>query len=291
MLLLRANLAPQGVAQMLEDALSFVASELPARSRHLLDGYCTVALAHLLLGQTAEAITAFNQTLALTENNPDPHHAYWRAWAFGLVALAHADRGDWAGAERDVAMAEELLIGRDLRIHRLPVLTARAIIAATAGDGAAGAAAITEARETMPIALALPYLQAEMSLRCAQAAHRLGDDATAKALAADARIACHRLQDPGTVPDRLDALSERMIGVEPLVALLSPAEKRVLRHLATHRTLREIAAHLYVSRATIKTHVASIYTKLGVGSRDEAVATLGVPVVDPALDEMHLVDD
>jgi LuxR family maltose regulon positive regulatory protein len=67
-----------------------------------------------------------------------------------------------------------------------------------------------------------------------------------------------------------------MIGVAPSVALLSPAEKRVLRQLATHRTLREIARNLYVSRATIKTHVASIYAKLGVGSRDEAVATLGV---------------
>ena len=40
------------------------------------------------------------------------------------------------------------------------------------------------------------------------------------------------------------------------------------------RTLKQIAEHLYVSRATVKTHVASIYAKLGVTSRAEAVALL-----------------
>ena len=126
----------------------------------------------------------------------------------------------------------------------------------------------------MPIALTLPCLQAEWLLRCAQAAHRLGDDDTAKALAWDAQVACDRLDDPGSVPDRLNTLRERMVGIDPLLRLLSPAEKRVLRQLASHRTLQEIAEHLYVSRYTIKTHVASIYAKLAVSTRAEAVATL-----------------
>jgi DNA-binding CsgD family transcriptional regulator len=79
-----------------------------------------------------------------------------------------------------------------------------------------------------------------------------------------------------------------MVGIDPQIALLSPAEKRVLRKLASHRTLQEIAEHLYVSRSTVKTHVASIYAKLGVSTRDDAVATLGDRLREQALDETRL---
>jgi LuxR family maltose regulon positive regulatory protein len=52
----------------------------------------------------------------------------------------------------------------------------------------------------------------------------------------------------------------------------TPAEARVLPLLATHLTLSAIADHLGVRRSTVKTHVASIYRKLGANSRAEAVA-------------------
>jgi LuxR family maltose regulon positive regulatory protein len=45
-------------------------------------------------------------------------------------------------------------------------------------------------------------------------------------------------------------------------------------------TLKEIAAEIFVSTSTVKTHVRRIYIKLGVSSRMEAVAEaprLGVP--------------
>jgi len=84
-----------------------------------------------------------------------------------------------------------------------------------------------------------------------------------------------RLDDPGSVLVGMNALREREAYIDPVVASLSPAEKRVLRQLASHQTLGEIAEHLYVSRSTIKTHVASIYAKLGVRTRSEAVAILG----------------
>jgi len=45
----------------------------------------------------------------------------------------------------------------------------------------------------------------------------------------------------------------------------------VLEQLATHRTLSEIGDHLYVSRNTVKTHTVSIYRKLLVSGRSEAV--------------------
>jgi LuxR family maltose regulon positive regulatory protein len=51
---------------------------------------------------------------------------------------------------------------------------------------------------------------------------------------------------------------------------LSPQEKRVLRLLVAGRTNPEIAGELIVSVNTIKTQVQSIYTKLGVNSRQQA---------------------
>jgi LuxR family maltose regulon positive regulatory protein len=46
---------------------------------------------------------------------------------------------------------------------------------------------------------------------------------------------------------------------------------RVLAYLPTNLTLAEIGKRLYVSRNTAKSHAASLYRKLGVSSRVEAV--------------------
>jgi LuxR family maltose regulon positive regulatory protein len=56
------------------------------------------------------------------------------------------------------------------------------------------------------------------------------------------------------------------------VAGLTRAELRLLPLLATHLSFREIAEQLFVSRNTIKTQAISVYRKLGVSSRSEAVA-------------------
>lgn len=52
---------------------------------------------------------------------------------------------------------------------------------------------------------------------------------------------------------------------------LTTAELRVLRYLPTNLSLAEIGTRLYVSRYTVKTHCGSIYRKLDVRSRSEAV--------------------
>jgi LuxR family maltose regulon positive regulatory protein len=56
-----------------------------------------------------------------------------------------------------------------------------------------------------------------------------------------------------------------------LIEPLSPQEQKVLRLLATGRTYAEIAHELIVSLNTIKTQVRSIYRKLGVSRRIEAI--------------------
>lgn len=53
---------------------------------------------------------------------------------------------------------------------------------------------------------------------------------------------------------------------------LTPRETEVLRVLADGATNKEIADQLYISLATVKTHVVNIYSKLGVANRVEAVA-------------------
>jgi DNA-binding NarL/FixJ family response regulator len=51
---------------------------------------------------------------------------------------------------------------------------------------------------------------------------------------------------------------------------LTPRETDVLRRLARGRSNAEIARDLYLSEATVKTHVAHILSKLGLASRTQA---------------------
>lgn len=54
---------------------------------------------------------------------------------------------------------------------------------------------------------------------------------------------------------------------------LSDREVEILREVAGGSTNREIAEHLFISEATVKTHLMHIYEKLGVNDRASAVAT------------------
>ncbi|MFK0110800.1 LuxR C-terminal-related transcriptional regulator [Streptomyces sp. NPDC091217] len=57
----------------------------------------------------------------------------------------------------------------------------------------------------------------------------------------------------------------------PVVEELSAREREVLTRLAQLMSTQEIAADLYVSVNTVKTHLKSVYRKLGVGRRGDAV--------------------
>jgi LuxR family maltose regulon positive regulatory protein len=58
----------------------------------------------------------------------------------------------------------------------------------------------------------------------------------------------------------------------PLVEPLTPRELEVLALLGRHLTNKEIAAGLVISPATVKSHTVSIYSKLDVHKRQQAVA-------------------
>ena len=52
---------------------------------------------------------------------------------------------------------------------------------------------------------------------------------------------------------------------------LTAAELRLLPRLSTHLSYAEIGERLYVSKNTVRTQAYSVYRKLGVSSRSEAV--------------------
>ena len=52
---------------------------------------------------------------------------------------------------------------------------------------------------------------------------------------------------------------------------LTPAELRLLPCLQTHLTADQIAGRLFLSSHTVRTQVKSIYRKLGVSSRNDAI--------------------
>lgn len=70
---------------------------------------------------------------------------------------------------------------------------------------------------------------------------------------------------------RLDRYVAAMVAGMPHEQSLSQRELGVLRYLPSQLTNREIAAELDITTNTLKTHLRSLYRKLNVSSRDEAV--------------------
>jgi LuxR family maltose regulon positive regulatory protein len=54
---------------------------------------------------------------------------------------------------------------------------------------------------------------------------------------------------------------------------LSPRERDVLHDLAQGATYADIAANRFIAESTVKTHISSLYAKLGASRRSEALAT------------------
>lgn len=71
-------------------------------------------------------------------------------------------------------------------------------------------------------------------------------------------------------PQVANVLADRL--VNPAEAL-SAREIELLRALQTGASNREIAEQLFISQATVKTHLIHIYAKLGVDNRTAAVET------------------
>jgi LuxR family maltose regulon positive regulatory protein len=270
--LLRAVQCRDGVEQMRADAEAAFAlvptgslwratAHLLLGISHLLAGDQEVADRHLAdaaeVGEQAGADTA---TVALAEQS--------------IVAMA---RGDWPQAERLAERARSIARKAWLEEYVTSVLlyAAAARVAIHRGDLARAHQDLGRAQRLRPqITYALPFYAVQTRLELARAYVALGDAAAARTVLREADDVLGRRPGLGILRRQADELRAQLdaIRVEAIGAsTLTAAELRLLQVLGTHHSFRAIGEQLYLSRHTVKSHAMSIYRKLGVSSRSEAI--------------------
>ncbi|HAP75879.1 MAG TPA: hypothetical protein DCR14_07315 [Acidimicrobiaceae bacterium] len=111
------------------------------------------------------------------------------------------------------------------------------------------------------IELATVYLQLEDVSTCRLLV------AEAERVSVDWPEATLLLRNLGAIKQAASSLPRRTGIISPL----STAELRVLAYLPTHHSIPQVARKLYVAPSTVRSQVLSIYRKLGVNSRADAV--------------------
>lgn len=192
-------------------------------------------------------------------------------------AIIAMDRGHWAEADALLASALRTVDEQHLEDYATAVLALAGAARLTLhrGDLKAAQRDLTRAMRARPVCTwAFPALATRVRLQLAQAHFAVGDHATARHLMREIDdILLHRpelgvlLDDIAALQSIISSPTTGAVGASPL----SPAELRLLPYLQTHLTVPEIGARLFVSRNTVSTEVGSIYRKLGVSSRAEAV--------------------
>jgi LuxR family maltose regulon positive regulatory protein len=187
-----------------------------------------------------------------------------------------AELGDLAAAEEAAGAALEIAARHGIDEHWCTAHAHLALGLARERRGEAGAAEAALARSVElarrgsgPVYTAWPLLH----LARVQAAQ--GDRAGASARLEEAAAELASAPDAGALPERL-AEAERRLSRRPRAVAagepLSERELSVLRLLATDLSQRDIGHELYLSLNTVKTHSRRIFGKLGVSSREAAVA-------------------
>jgi len=156
-------------------------------------------------------------------------------------------------------------------VYRSPGLMASAVWARAAVllaqlDPAAALATFREAAR-LSTDLGSPYRVAVARRGAGEALRALGDEDGARMELDAARAIFDRL---GAGPDADQTAS--LLGRRAHPAGLSDREIEVLRHVASGRSNKEIAAELAISEHTVARHMSNIFAKLSVSSRASAVA-------------------
>ena len=192
-----------------------------------------------------------------------------RLLALGYLGLIEAEHDSNEGLRSIVADAEALIDEAGLHFHptAAPALTASAFLAAAEGRH-------DEALTKLEAALAVASIQAEpgllayVNVACAQLLDKLGRDEEAERRRLLADGLCRRAEDVGFIASRCGTHSGAQVAPD---VSLTGREISVLELLSSSLSLPEIAAELFVSHNTVKTHVQSLYRKLGVSKREDAV--------------------
>lgn len=272
-LLLRASQFPRGAEQALADARA-------ARA-----GFGTsTEWFHVCLGTEAIAVMAIDGVEAADAVWAD---AQWRAQsteanpAMSLItaqrAIAAIERGDWDVAARFSQQALNVVwdAGLERYIGSTLAFAAASRCAVHEGKREEAVALLSQAPTSRPrLSVALPALSLHSLLEMAKAYLEIADIGGARRLLRDAADILAVRPRLGLLVDQYEELNAKVISLPAgLVgpSSLTKAELRLLPLLVTHLTYPEIGDRLYVSRHTVKTQAMSIYRKLGVSSRADAV--------------------
>ncbi len=271
----RAVVCAEGPEQMMIDADIGVAQE-PPWSVWRDTALCFSAEAHLLAGNVdrATALFAESSTLAVAQSNTDS-----LVDSEAELALLAMDRGRWVEAAGHVEVA--LAAIDQFRMHdyvtSVLAFVGAARLAVHRGDLKEADRQLTQAMRARPVCtFVLPWLAVRVRLQLAKVDRTIGDIATARHLLQEIDDVLLHRPALGTLVDEVADLRRLVTASTPDGAVggtpLTPAELRLLPYLQTHLTIREIGERLFVSRNTVSTEVGSIYRKLGVSSRGDAVA-------------------
>ena len=191
-----------------------------------------------------------------------------------LMAMA---RGAWGDAAQDLDRARACIAQWRSHENSMASLTFAASARLAVHDQD-----LTHAREYVAHAMRLrpqatwaqPSFAVRLRLELAKLLLALADPAGARGLLREIDDILRHSPDLGVLVDQVEGL-RRQLATVPAgkigVSSLSPAELRLLPYLQTHLTHEEIGQRLYVSINTVRTQTRSIYRKLDVSSRADAV--------------------
>jgi LuxR family transcriptional regulator, maltose regulon positive regulatory protein len=274
--LLRALLCRHGLERMRADTQAALA-ELNSGSQwrptaQLLEGIC-----YLLADEAdrADSILA-HATEVATDAGALPAAAI----ALAERSLVAMDHQDWQQAATLAEQAHDVV-----RAGELDGYVASALVHAVAARVAVHQGGVPRAQQELAratrlrplLTYALPYFAVQTLLELGRACLALDDAAGARVVLRQAREILRRRPDLGILPKEVEELwskLDRSRGGTVGVASLTTAELRLLPLLPTHLTYTEIGERLYVSQHTVKSQAMSVYRKLGVSSRSQAVQRL-----------------
>src|SRR5262249_13613796 len=190
------------------------------------------------------------------------------------------DEQDDRTADELACEAIELMHRADLEEHPWAAM-AHIVHGALLGRGGELTAAAEEIERGLALGERLGAWQVIVyaALALAEVRQRQHEPAEARRLLTRVRGLLETLPDPGDGISRLER-TEKSLRIRPAGDRdgsgapfweLSQRELEVLRGLASGLSQREIAAELYVSFNTVRTHTRVIFRKLGVTTRAEAV--------------------
>jgi LuxR family maltose regulon positive regulatory protein len=229
-------------------------------------------------GRPGEA-KAIVETVTRTARTHDIHAM--TVYALGVRAAMALDEQDEATAGALAREAIELMQRSQLDEHPWAAMAhvAHGTLLGRHGDAAAAAKEIERGIELGDRQRAWQVV-VYASLALAEVRQRQHQPAEARRLLGRVHDLLESLPDPGDGPSRL-AQTEKTLrlraghdrgSTDAPYWELSARELEVLRLLPSRLSQREIAAELYVSFNTIRTHTRVIFRRLGVTSRAEAVA-------------------